>query len=315
MTIKRSPYDTTSNKNLLISKTIEFLDATSEYEYTVRNGNVLVVTSDVDRFALIPSFTFPIIDVPSYAIRPGTNNTVFVDARPYGNVDKNTLSFKVRDTENYNNLILQAKLVSLWANYEQNKIKYQSDLPCKVFATLIGESIAKKMHLNGQNQYIVTVLAAVWYLNQFENVSDKEVEDNVKLMVGYIRSKLYYSANDINESIVRNYYKGANQSTLSTVDDFCKAAYEMTQSATLKNLNPTILYSIVGSAFWGARSIEKMSVAIEYPPVFIAILYQVIVDNSYRNKCVLSTIALRNTFKKELEPFVRFCLTVRDDAL
>lgn len=294
MTIRTSAYNTTATSNISIVDTINKLKSiTSDLNEDVKN--IFTVTGSTSFQEHIPTFIFPIVG------NMGSENVVFIDARSFGSYNINSGAYVVKQVEQLEALRLQASLALSWSLGRQGSIEYLSPLPMAIFVTWIAESIAKRMNLSGRDQYIVTILAAILYYNSFRE-GNLESDDDRSILFNIVTRNLKYSDSSINEMLIKEY------GWINDVNDFCKATFEATQSVAVKNLNVAILYTLISGSMWGAHAAEKLAVALEYPPTWITLIYQIITDRSYRGRCQLSTIAERSMYKKYRDDFVRKCL-------
>ena len=301
MTIRSSAYNTTASGSVVISKNIDHLKSITS---GMQEGpkDVFAVTGNNSFQEGIPTFIFPLVD------EDYSDKRVFIDMRPFGSYDLNSDTFKVRQVEQCEALRLQGSLALSWARDRQAAIEYMSPLPIAIFVTWLGEALAKRVNLTGRDQYIVTIIAAILYNNNFRN-SPLEVDEDKNVLFNTVTRTLRYNDTGVNQMLINEY------GWVSDVNDFCKACYEATQSVALKNVNPSILFTLTGGSMWGSHAAEKLAVALEYPPTWITILYQIITDRSYKGRCQLSTITERAMYKKYKEDFVRQCLVCMEGAI
>lgn len=295
MTVRQTAYNTTATGKLQIKELLDELNANNNwFDNPLENIYSLQGRSSYETTAA--AFVFPIVDLDS------SNKTTYIDARSLVSYDPIKDSVRIKQIDQYDALLLQAQLSNTWALGQINSIEFMSNLPISVFMTWVAESIGKRMIMRGDVQYMVTILAAIMYYNNFRDTNMSEDQSMSDSFMQLVTQSLGYRTSDVNSMLIKEY------GWVSSVDDFCKACYEATQSVSLKNLNPSLLFTLIGGSMWGANAAEKLAVALEYPPVWITLLFQVIVDRSYRGKCSLSNIAERRSFVREHARFVNNCL-------
>lgn len=298
MTIRESAYATTATSGMTVSKIETNLQAINTDDMHRGPEGVYGILGKTTFERNIPAFVFPIV----------TNvygqDTTYVDLRPYGTFDEMQMKFRMRNESGADTALLQGALSLAWRRGRQRNIQLMSHMPVQVFMSWISEGIAKKLNLDGRSQYIVSVLAGILYLRNF---TDKEWDSEEQMLVTNLFTRTFKMGDHaLNQTLVQQH------AHISDVRDFCTSCYEATQSVSLKNLNASILFAVVGGGMWGPNASERLCVALEYPPAFIACLFQVITDQSYRGKCEISKIAQRSYLSKQSIEFVQGCLAYLD---
>lgn len=295
MTIRKSAYDTTACEGYVYKSMQERLDILSSDLFDTSTEGVIVLQSSEPVTNHIASFLYPI---PTYSF---DEPKVYVDARGLGTWDHLQERFKVRYPLEYEAKMLQGALAQNWISGKQTNLKHCSSIPLAVFAGWVGETIAKRFSVDHNTQFKVSVLAACLYINSFWDKTELTDEDKLE-MVSLITRQCGYKGGDISD-IVSEY------GVILDTADFCKACYSATNSVRLKELNNETLYAMLGGSWWGANGRELVQVALEYPPIWMAIVYQCIVDRGAQ-KSRIGTIVQRNTYKRGHEAFVREMMTL-----
>lgn len=297
MSISRTAYDTTACRGYLIQKIKDGLQKASIKNLIFPNqkfNNIYLIQSEHLVDELVPSFNHPI---------EFSNSTgqlcVAVDVRPYGRKDSATGEYVVRDNNAYNGVIMRALTTKIWIydDVGPNQLRTFSLLPLNVYANWIGEAVAKRLALEPNDQFTVSILAAVLYLNLFwtDDVSKSPSEMDKTFLVSTITRGLGFKADSVYD--IAHAWAG-----LRNVEDFCNACKDQTQSVRMRDLNPTTLFAMVGGYWYGNNGRELIAAALEHPPTWISLLWQAMTDRSYKN-AGLAKILERSTYKRQSEQF------------
>lgn len=290
MSIYKTAYDTTACRGAIITKIQENLtqalirgllvfDETTR-TYQVRGGHL------VDE--LVPTFNHPILFKDASGV-----DHLAVDVRGLGSFNRDQNTFVIRDSNAYNGVTLRANLNEVWLTpMGPERIRSMSVFPLMVYANWVGEAVAKRLALDPQDQFSVSVLAAILYLNMFWDVekSTNPTKIEKSLMVSQITRGLSYKA-DLVYDIVEQF------PGIATIAEFCQACRDLTQSARLRDLNEATLFAMTGGYWYGNNGREVIAVALEHPPTWLSLLWQAMSDRSYRNSG-LAKILERTSYKR-----------------
>lgn len=191
--------------------------------------------------------------------------------------------------------IISARLALEWANGERQRLYSFNAIPAGVFGSWMAEVIAKRFALNAMSQLKVGILASIYYGNLF---TDKQRdESDIISDVVYISRVTGFNASEIKNAL--QVYPDIN-----SLEHFCEACREYTQDVHLRDLNLTTLYGVVGGYWYGNAGRESIAVALEFPPMWLTLLFQAITDRSFK-KAGLTQVVERNTWRKHADSFVR----------
>jgi hypothetical protein len=292
MSIFRTAYDTTACVGYQLSKTSTAINA-AYYDGSVDRIPDTNIRSIVGGSALannVPAFAHPLlVDIDN-------NKLLFIDARSYGKIDINSNSFKVRNETEYNLLVTRAKLNEVWIKDNPLWLRDISYIPMSIFSSWISESISRRFALDPREQFNLAILAAIFYNSLFTD--EAEITEHEKLrLINSISRSIHASTTDVMEIIDK-------VSVVNNVFEYCSHAEEISGSIRLKELNPGILYSILGNTWFGTNAKEMVAVALEHPPTWIAILISAFTERSFKNSQI-SKLTERSNYKRDGDNFVR----------
>lgn len=292
MTIFNSAYQTTATAGYVTTKLQQALEQVFYHSSTQQmRENVHMVREGLNGgVAGVPAFNFPMV------MKLKEGDIAFFDARSITAADSGG-NVRVRDEAELQARTIQAQLAMDWHHGYQGRVRDMSPIGLMVYTHWLGEAIAKRFALDAQQQLQVSVLAGVFYLNCFWDKTDASKEDVAYLLSAITRSAGYRNADvvDIVEThpIIRD------------VTEFCEIVKSYTQSVRLEDLNPATLFGVVGGSWFNSNGgRELISVAVEYPPVWLTLLFQAITNRGFK-KAGLTQIIDRNMYKKHHEGFVR----------
>jgi hypothetical protein len=292
MSIFRTAYDTTACVGYQLSKTSTAINA-AYYDGSVDRIPDTNIRSIVGGSALannVPAFAHPLlVDIDN-------NKLLFIDARSYGKIDINSNSFKVRNETEYNLLVTRAKLNEVWIKDNPLWLRDISYIPMSIFSSWVSESIGRRFALDPREQFNLAILAAIFYNSLFTD--EAEITEHEKLrLINSISRSIHASATDVMEIVDKI-------SIINNVFEYCSHAEEISGSIRLKELNPGILYSILGNTWFGTNAKEMVAVALEHPPTWIAILISAFTERSFKNSQI-SKLTERTNYKRDGDNFVR----------
>lgn len=272
MTIFSSSYNTTVTDGFKVKKLTEKLEDAKAMGALTYIGDRMCVQSVQGGTPVSDS-----IDQFHHPLFVGTADSgvsVF-DARPYGNVDKMQGNFHIRNAPEYDLLAMRAKLDYIWNTKPVDKILTVHELPMKLYAAWISETIGHKYTLDAEEQLRLAVLAGWYYLGLFTNET-KPDEQTRQRMVGTIARVVNAKADEVFD-ITDKF------DILPNMHEFCKATYPVTGSVRLKEFNFGVMLTLFGGTWFGSDRAELCGVAFEHPPTWISMIYACFVSRTFKN--------------------------------
>ncbi len=245
-------------------------------------------------------------DIPNFAHSFLYNNQwLATDLRPYLNADKNTASFTVRNEYEYSLALQRAILSGKWALRESSPL-YNFKFPHDCFAAWLSETLAKRFGLNPNDQIKIQALCYIYYTSLFldEPLND---QDFGMLMVK-IRSNTFLTT-----ELVTEVYKSI-QFKMDGIEDFCRELYNVTSNVRLKGMTVSVLLTIVATNWYGHNAKELVSVCLEHPPTWIAMVYASLNLRSFKNTYI-SNVVNKHDKRGAGEAFMREYLAVTKSYL
>lgn len=287
MTIFNSAYATTATAGYTTSKLEHALQEAYYHDATqsVRENVHMIRDGLNGGVAGVPAFNFP------YVCKLKDADVAFFDARTFIGQEG-----RVRDEIEMQSRTIQAQLALDWHQGYQGRVRDISPLGLMVYAHWMGETVAKRFALDARQQLQVSVFAGVFYLNCFWDKSEAESEDTAYLLSAITRV-CGYRHSDVVDIVEAH-------PIIKDISELCEVIKSFTQSVRLEDFNPATLLGVVGGSWFGNAGRELVGVALEYPPVWLTLLFQAISNRGFK-KAGLTQIIERNTYRKHHEGFVR----------
>ena len=234
------------------------------------------------------------LDVAQTKHSGGDNaNLVVIDARPFTKISK-LQGFDVTKHVEYDLARRRAVLHAIWRSGDAYLIQNACSPLIQVYAAWISESLAKHLNVDSFTQLKIANIAAWWYWCQ--NNKEEDLTENR-------RSKIY---REIAEATRCSYDTVEDDlRDIGYFDDleiFCNEVKERTDNSRIKYLDPASVIQLSTGGWIGTWSREIMSVAIEYPPYFIAVVYTAIHERGARS-ALFAKFVQRFSSRPEMKGF------------
>ena len=258
------------------------------FPITKLNKSVMYLNSANSAAVSIPTLRHP------FPFTEDGEVVVVCDARTMVSLDKESYTYVVKASSSldFDNLNLSSMLTAAWAEGHAEEMRSMSVAPAVIYARWIGSSIAGKLMLEADEQQAIEIVCALFYYNLF---TEKPETDEVKLY-GYFSRHMGYDPKTCERVLSRL------DRPLMTVTDLCEAFRIVTESVRLDKFNAGVLYSIVGHTYFGTLGRELCAIALEYPPIWISMVYNAHVNSIYK-KSSIGRMMEKGSLKEKMSKF------------
>jgi hypothetical protein len=286
MTICKTAYDTHACMGFVLKKIVDSIERayvsgrlSSLDAPGATNGPVNCILTVENDIGQIPAFAHPIL-----ITNPAKAQQLVIDLRPFGTYDTAQAGFKIRNQIDYKLHTYRAKLNDIWIRQNPNLIRDISKLPLSIFASWVSEAVSRRFALDPREQMNLAIFTAIFYMSQFTDRTSSDIlEEREKLrLVNAISTTLRIKAQDVLVILDK-------VDVVPSVTSYCLMAEEITGSIRLRELNVGLLFSIMGSS-WSSNAKELVSVALEHPPTWIAILMAACTERMFKNSGIARLI-------------------------
>ena len=218
--------------------------------------------------------------VPPFSQPLEVDGTWYVDTRAFLSFDREG-QLKITSPNELDFLVIRAALSKAWAEDGATGLSLFQSLPTRVYSRFLSEAIVRRLGLDPNEQLQLAVIAAFFYLTQFEK--EITLNDTAKTSYAMRISRATALSADKVLVILDKLSEQFEHITSSSMDDFCSYAKSVLTSARSSQINTTLIATSVLGMWWGAYAKETISTALEYPPYLNALIYSAIIDRSYNS--------------------------------
>lgn len=192
--------------------------------------------------------------------------------------------------------VLVADLVVMWYTQSESfkrDMLNVGDFPAKVFIAWLS-SINQRLGLDLGQSTLVRAMIAIYYVQLFTPLPENPTSDDVdRLMIRAARLMPAMDANTLRGAL-------GEIPRLERLKDLVDWIVRTLESPRTEFLTVAFIYTALGSSF-GPILREAAAVAVEYPPVFLAMVYSTCLERSYTRTGLGRVIegVIRNNSDKE----------------
>lgn len=289
--ISKSSYDTTIGNIFPVQKIQkqiqEALIASDLKDATLgviaNNGvKVVFVTGLHPEEEKIPPFVHP-ITVDNFK---GTKYIV-VDARAYKNTISKYPSYKefeenIKNKSDYLVLKSSAILEQYWNAEDPARMRARFKFAAQVYAAWISQAVNRLYALDFHDQYRVMAISMYFYYTRFVPTGKLEREE-LNIAVNHTIKTTGLSASEI-----YNIFEKIPE--LKNIDDMCQAIRELIENVRLSQFTPDGLLEAIKNTYFGNNAKDYIRIALEFPPIWIAIVFGVLTEKTYKTSPLYKTI-------------------------
>ena len=280
----KDAYETTLTRNYNIAKIRSDLVKASisdQHFFTTtdadgkRHEGLLLLTANAED---IPPVVHP-LSFSDQDTNMRLNETVVIDVRALVRSQAGGESYQVVNQHEYRFLLLRGQLVTLWHQQQYETLANAHTLPASVYGRWFSQGLTHRLGLSADEQITVTVLATCFYLNAFyheEALNNPEMADKRLLQL----SRLCYSTPEQIAHLKPIF------SELVTLEDLIDHLKESIDNPRIDLLSYGLLVGILTYGWYGANGKEIMAVAMEFPPIWIAVVMTALTSRVAKNSPV-----------------------------
>ena len=259
-----------------------------------KNPAATVLTNTTPEENAIPSFPFPLFFNSPTKDKESESYVVF-DGRPFiaGNQLDAAGQLNVRLSTEYSLNKAMAILTAYWCGEKYNDFKYLTKTPMAAYASLVSESIARRYGLDPKDQLIISIIAAAFYSNLF-NEQTTLTENQKVSSVPNITAATFAKSDMVFEILDKI-------SSLSNLKDLVDSIKTCTENPRLDDLNVGIIISVISGTWFGTNGKAIVSAALEHPPTWVTLLYSAFTERSFKNSGLSKVVDKYRGNKGEVE--------------
>lgn len=282
----KSAYETTSGS--------AFFDSTLSRRLILARAEGVLTNSVVDGcpdlYAIVETDArtkdIPTFDHPMRVEEPGRSQYWVIDLRPYAN--KIRAAGGKLPLEGASGILVKRTLLEVyWNKFGAATIQHAGDLPMVTYARWLSGLMATRCNLDAAVQSKVAIMAAFFYCCQHIDRDKLTTKQHDAFGIKISRA-LRVHPKDVTTFLAPVEYMG-------TLEEFCTELHEQVYSKSLAVVNPLFLYTITMTSWFGSTDARALvAAALEFPPVFIALVMAAGKESLYR-KTALAEIVKRES--------------------
>lgn len=293
MPLFKDPYQTTTGRIITGIRAIETaiqeaiikdnLNTVNLGVYPIGENQAIFVTGELLSENQIPPFIHPI------SIKNNHTNYVCSDLRLFvKKIDdystSSNVADRIRNSTEYNFAVSRAVLSLKWISGQTTELKTALIFAATVFSSWISETVAKAFALDYRDQTVLNILSHFYYQSLFLDKTEFDEDDRQRLAIHTIKATGAPSA------LVFSVFDKIDR--IESIEDLCRLAITILENARLRNFNFPVLLTLLRNSWFAANAKEVLSVSLEHPPTWLAIVYTALSERTYKNS-MLAKLAER----------------------
>lgn len=203
---------------------------------------------------------------------PTLQHSVVIDGRKLLRADGSPVR-----NDSYGHAVLTARLIQRWVEGDagaRRDFLSVGDFAAKCFAGWISSNLSLRLSLDFAQTAMLRSLAAIYFLQLHETVSGASTAlDQDRLMVRAARVLSGVDAVSLRMAVGEVPY-------MPTIASFVAWVKQVLNTSRADDLTVGFVYIVLASSY-GIEYREAVTVALEYPPMFIAMVYTACLDRGY----------------------------------
>lgn len=237
--------------------------------------NAVFITGKYSSENDIPIFIHPItIDNFKGANYLCTDLRLFINSKN----ESDNIEDAIKNKTEYNFIKSRAILNLLWANGNTTLIKNSTALASTLFSIWLSNIISKNYALDMKDQLTLNVITSYYYQTLFMTDYDFSEEQKQKMAVHTI------NATAEKAEFVLEIFDRITK--MENINDYISNVINILENVRLNNFNLAVLLTIIKNSWYGNNAKEIISVALEHPPTWIAIVYTALTERTYKNSMI-----------------------------
>jgi hypothetical protein len=286
--------DTTINKGLKETSIIDTLK-----EHLVRNykqGNSQFIDMQTD---VIDSFkVLGLADGTTITPRPFVQpillehdgvEYLIADVRSCTRYNKQDGRAVITNPTLFKREIIRTILESVWITGGATDILNLGNIQVQIFSSWISELFTRRFGLDATQQIQISVIGAFYYLCLFSEADKIDQRRLIPIIVRATRTGAPFVLETLRDI-----------DYIANIDELLDVIPRLVSTTRLDGVTPDVFITMLGGSWFGPNNAILAGTAVEYPPVWNALVYLALTENANRATGI-GKIALR----KERDPLTR----------
>lgn len=165
-----------------------------------------------------------------------------------------------------------------WIENDVETLKSNLWFSTMMFGRWLADVLSKAFALDMRDQQIIAIVASYYYQSLFTNEAKPEGETFEKWVIHGVKATFSEA------KLVEEIYKKMPEVT--KIDSLVEAIKLATGNVRLQNLEVLSLLTLVKNSWYGTNAKEIISISLEHPPTWMAVVYAALSERSYRSSTI-----------------------------
>lgn len=225
---------------------------------------------------------------------PNLNANIVIDTRSYIKEDNTPAKQDVADF-----YLLGAKLINIWMGGGQGDIKDAGgDFLVKVYGQWTRNALTQRIGLDIDQVYLVQAVMVIFYLQQHEPITNNSSGSQIDRLLNRAARALPSTDPSILSERLNDIIK-----PLETLEDALNWIRELAETPRMESLTLALARTVIGRV-WPMQYLAVSNAAVEYPPVFAAMVYHTLKSRNFI-RSELGDLLKKTVRANEADNFVR----------
>lgn len=225
---------------------------------------------------------------------PNLNANIVIDTRSYMKEDNTPAKKDVADF-----YILGAKLIDVWMNEGQNDVKeVGGDFLIKVYGQWTRNALTQRIGLDIDQVYIVQAVMVIFYLQQHEAITNNSSGVQIDRILNRAARAL-----PVTDPSILMERLGDEVRPLNSLEDALNWIRDLAETPRMEALTLALARTVIGRV-WPMQYLSVSNAAVEYPPVFAAMVYHTLKSRNFI-RTELGDLLKKTVRANEADNFVR----------
>jgi hypothetical protein len=212
-------------------------------------------------------------------------------------------TFKALDQSALEGAMLRGALTYSWINGGSDDMRRWNDIAARVYMRLLCETIVRRLNLTPADQQAVYVACGFFYFTNFIYVNPETglsenaqgEKDRIAVAVARMTKINPQKVHDLLDEV--KFFP-------TDLDKFCETLRVMVKNPRLEQMNAAVIITLMGGYWYGGNARQVMATSLEYPPVWLALIYQALMDRNYQGSQLSKMVDAENRNNTGLQ-FIR----------
>lgn len=247
------------------------------FNYNIRDvGSIkpMLITGNAQSETQIPLFAHPITITGSEAQR-----FMCADIRFFVRKDTpiDIIEKSIKNRVEFNFTVSRLILSMLWEDRQRERVRNSFQFATVVFGAWLSETISKNFVLDYRDQTVLNIITQFYYMSLFvEGDIDSDMKDR---MAAQIIKLTKAPAEMVLKTLDATPIMG-------NITEYCQVVSTVLENTRLKNFNLAVLLTLVKNSWYGTNGKEIISVALEHPPTWIAVIWAALNERSFSSSLI-----------------------------